>query len=346
MSGRRRKFFKTSQTLDRAGGYTRHTTFVRGQLRKKFKRELVRLTDDPKVEMRWTLERFAKHIFVKHRLRLVGWPHGTKFGNLSENATSLNELIGLHRLWDRGDLRFERVGIEEAEAARANCRLAAPTPFVLPRGTRANEDERRDPGVVEFGMWRRRMSCMVTKSQREITWEDEEEAEHPLGREASSDLIDSFSSRGCGWDTTWRSPLTRCRASSHGGWYGYADAVAGGRWSGWSCKCDYALPMVRWQAHPRTGCGHAALASATTSWPCSAGKRYPSIAAARGDTRDTYIFSTLRGSMEVVSMCAGTRRSTMPDMRGGPCTLLQIVPRSAVDSALSTVSIILSLQRQ
>ncbi|KAH9918889.1 uncharacterized protein BXZ73DRAFT_105045 [Epithele typhae] len=179
MPGRRRKFFKTGQMLDRAAvGYTRHATFVRGQLRKKFKRELVRLTDDPKVEMRWTLERFAKHIFVKHRLRLIGWPHGTKFGNLSENATSLNELIGLHRLWDRGDLRFERVGIEEAEAARANCRLVGPTPFVLPRGgSRADEGERRDPGVVEFGMWRRRMSCMVTKSQREITWEDEEEAE-------------------------------------------------------------------------------------------------------------------------------------------------------------------------
>ncbi|KAH9939109.1 uncharacterized protein BXZ73DRAFT_5124, partial [Epithele typhae] len=128
---------------------------------------------DPKTEMRWTLERFAKHVFVKHRLRLVGWPHGTKFSNLSDTAKSLNELTRLHRLWDRGDLRFERVSVEEAEAARANCHLAAPTPFVLPRGSRADEGERRDPGVVEFGLWHRRMSCMVTKSQREITSEDE-----------------------------------------------------------------------------------------------------------------------------------------------------------------------------
>ncbi|KAH9912397.1 uncharacterized protein BXZ73DRAFT_107444 [Epithele typhae] len=79
------------------------------------------LTGDPTTEIRWTLERLAKHCtLVEHRLRIVGLPHGTKFGSPSGNATSLDELVGLHRLWDRGDLRFERVSVEEAEAARAN----------------------------------------------------------------------------------------------------------------------------------------------------------------------------------------------------------------------------------
>ncbi|KAH9912467.1 uncharacterized protein BXZ73DRAFT_82311 [Epithele typhae] len=191
---KRKRSLKLGQTRNPAIGYTRHTTRIRGELREKIKRELVRLSEDPGIEMRWTLERFATHIFVKHRLRLVGWPHGTKFGNLSNIATSLNALTSLHQLWDRGDLRFERVSVEEAQAARENCSLAAPTPFVLPRGSRADRGERRDPGVVEFGMWHRRMSCMMTKSQREITSEDEAEAERPFGREASSDPIEEFSS--------------------------------------------------------------------------------------------------------------------------------------------------------
>ncbi|KAH9912401.1 uncharacterized protein BXZ73DRAFT_82330 [Epithele typhae] len=109
------------------------------------------LTDDPTTEMRRTLEQLAKHCtLVEHRLRIVGRLHGTKFGNLSDNATSLSELVGLHRPWDRVDMRFERVY------------------------------------VVEFGMWDRWTSCMVTKSQREITSEDDEEVGRPLWRDASS----------------------------------------------------------------------------------------------------------------------------------------------------------------
>ncbi|KAH9939120.1 uncharacterized protein BXZ73DRAFT_76250 [Epithele typhae] len=136
------------RTLDPAIGYTRQTERVRVHLRKKIERELAHLTGDPTTEMRWTLERLAKHCtLVEHRLRIVGRLHGTKFGNPSDNAASLDELVGLHRPWDRGDLRFERVSVEEAEAARANCELAAPTPFVVARGSRSDEGERRDPGV-------------------------------------------------------------------------------------------------------------------------------------------------------------------------------------------------------
>ncbi|KAM5545550.1 hypothetical protein V8D89_000588 [Ganoderma adspersum] len=124
--------------------YARKEIRIRGELRKVLNNILVVLTGDHEACMHWSLAQYCKRIFIKYRLRLVGWPHDIVFTNLSD-VTGSERILRLFALWESGVLRFVPVDDDEVEAARRNPLTAAPGPLHLglPRGWGRNDIGKR-----------------------------------------------------------------------------------------------------------------------------------------------------------------------------------------------------------
>ncbi|KAI1785927.1 hypothetical protein LXA43DRAFT_1113043 [Ganoderma leucocontextum] len=81
--------------------YARRETRIRGGLRKVLNNILVIITSDPKARMRWSVKAYCKFVFIRYRLRLVGWPHDVVFANLSK-VTGYERISRLFALWESG----------------------------------------------------------------------------------------------------------------------------------------------------------------------------------------------------------------------------------------------------
>ncbi|EIW51259.1 uncharacterized protein TRAVEDRAFT_54721 [Trametes versicolor FP-101664 SS1] len=108
--------------------YARREIAMRGEVRQGLTQKLVTRVGhrDPKVSMRWTVSGLCEDIYLKHRLKLVGWPEGVYFTDLSD-VTGLARISKLMSALRSGDLTFEPISQAEYDAAKLNPLLAAPT---------------------------------------------------------------------------------------------------------------------------------------------------------------------------------------------------------------------------
>ena len=68
--------------------------------------------------MFWTLEDYIESVVLQHGYKLVGWPRGVPFKNLSDVHGGMSMLTHLEHLWGSGDLKF--VPITEGERLAAS----------------------------------------------------------------------------------------------------------------------------------------------------------------------------------------------------------------------------------
>ncbi|EIW53597.1 uncharacterized protein TRAVEDRAFT_52719 [Trametes versicolor FP-101664 SS1] len=180
---RRRKpaFRKLGDTA--SGRYARKEMQLRSEVRQGLKHKLVVRVGhlDPGVSMRWTVSGLCKDIYLRHRLKLVGWPEGIVFGDLSK-VTGLARIWMLVRALRSGELTFEPITQEEYDAAKRNPLLAAPTP--LHNGLRLNlgRDDigrRRGSSKVDPAIYPPRHVRDGPKSSKVVSDEAEAMAEGP-----------------------------------------------------------------------------------------------------------------------------------------------------------------------
>ena len=80
--------------------------------------------------MRWEALEYVLYVYLRLRVKLVGWPSDLVFTNLSSRAlTGLGCLSRLVALWDAGALRLERVSDAEYAAALADPCACVPGPL-------------------------------------------------------------------------------------------------------------------------------------------------------------------------------------------------------------------------
>ncbi|EIW51344.1 uncharacterized protein TRAVEDRAFT_54645, partial [Trametes versicolor FP-101664 SS1] len=93
-----------------SGGYARREMQLRSEVRQGLKDKLVARVGhvDPEVSMRWTVSGLCEDIYLRHRLKLVGWPEGIVFGDLSK-VTGLARIWILVRALRSGELTFEPI---------------------------------------------------------------------------------------------------------------------------------------------------------------------------------------------------------------------------------------------
>ncbi|CCM07015.1 uncharacterized protein FIBRA_09334 [Fibroporia radiculosa] len=89
------------------------------------------LTGVKDAKMYWTACGFFKNIVVRHKLVLVGWPHGVIFQNLSWMTGGNPVLDQLLWKWRNGSLHFEAITDEQLKVLDAAS--AAPGCFIPPR---------------------------------------------------------------------------------------------------------------------------------------------------------------------------------------------------------------------
>ena len=83
--------------------------------------------------MFWTLEDYIKSVVLQHGYKLVGWPRGVPFKNLSDVDGGTSVLTGLDNLWNAGDLRFVPITDDERIAAASDANYLAPAPHCAHR---------------------------------------------------------------------------------------------------------------------------------------------------------------------------------------------------------------------
>ncbi|KAI0667201.1 hypothetical protein C8Q78DRAFT_948678, partial [Trametes maxima] len=111
--------------------YARREIRLRGELRQIMNNALAAATNDPHARMSWTLAQFLRRIFLRYQLKLIGWPKGLVWQNLS-NITGLARISLLIHLFKAGLMRFEPNTPAERDAARLDPCTAAPGPLFLP----------------------------------------------------------------------------------------------------------------------------------------------------------------------------------------------------------------------
>ena len=76
--------------------------------------------------MFWTLEDYVESVVLRHGYKLVGWPRGVPFKNLSDIHGGSSVLTSLENLWGSGDLKFVPITEDERVAAAADPNHLAP----------------------------------------------------------------------------------------------------------------------------------------------------------------------------------------------------------------------------
>ncbi|OJT03143.1 hypothetical protein TRAPUB_6279 [Trametes pubescens] len=136
---------------------------------------------DPKVSMRWTVSGLCEDIYLKHCLKLVGWPEGVYFTDLS-NVTGLARISKLVSALRSGELTFEPISQAEYDAAKLNPLLAAPTHLnygLTPNLGRDDIGKRRGSSKVDPEVYPPRHVRDGPKSDKWVSKEAEERAELP-----------------------------------------------------------------------------------------------------------------------------------------------------------------------
>ncbi|KAL1938474.1 hypothetical protein VTO73DRAFT_11497 [Trametes versicolor] len=134
------------------GDYARMELRLRGELRLEIRDELRLVSGDPCAKMQWTVGRFCSLVFLKYRLRLVGWPKGIAFANLSKAATGMDRILLFYLAWRTGELEFVPVTQAEYNEAKRNPASAAPTQRhagVRPKLGRSDIKKRRARPTVD-----------------------------------------------------------------------------------------------------------------------------------------------------------------------------------------------------
>lgn len=137
---------------------------------------------DPKVSMHWTVSGLYHNIYLRHRLKLVGWPKGIAFGDLSKTVTGLDRISILVQALRSGDLTFEPISQAEYDAAKQNPLLVAPTHLnggLRPHPSRNDTGRRRGSSKVDPAIYPPRHVRDGPKSSKVVSDEAEARAEGP-----------------------------------------------------------------------------------------------------------------------------------------------------------------------
>ncbi|KAI0759264.1 hypothetical protein BD413DRAFT_617889 [Trametes elegans] len=148
---------------------------LRSRIRRVMKLALVRITQDKTAHMCWTRLAFHEYVFVRRRVRLLGWPSTVPFQNLG--ALPLATLKRLHRRWCHKQLRFVRVGEDELAAHRRDPDATAPGKCVPGPPLRVRDDiktSRFDPEKGEPVSDRRKLRTRGAISAKYVEDSDDE----------------------------------------------------------------------------------------------------------------------------------------------------------------------------
>ncbi|KAH9847467.1 hypothetical protein C2E23DRAFT_699301, partial [Lenzites betulinus] len=107
--------------------------------------------------MRYDLDGYVQKIVIGCKLKLVGWPEGVPFGNLSNIGGGMWALRELQRLWYLPEesafrLRFEDASEEDVAAAKLDPMSAHPHPTkrgITPKRKAVRRAEDPPPAVVK-----------------------------------------------------------------------------------------------------------------------------------------------------------------------------------------------------
>ncbi|KAH9889285.1 hypothetical protein C8Q73DRAFT_793501 [Cubamyces lactineus] len=133
---------RASRLRDALGeGYATRGGRERGTLRAVLTDELVEFTRDPCATMRWTVDRFYKHIFLRYSAKLVGWPPHIWFENLSKVSMPTSTVNFLLQCWEKGVMRWETPTSDEMAAAAADWRKASPSPLFSEQAVRYGRND-------------------------------------------------------------------------------------------------------------------------------------------------------------------------------------------------------------
>ncbi|KAI0628004.1 hypothetical protein C8Q77DRAFT_1068923 [Trametes polyzona] len=106
--------------------YARMEMRLRGEIRQTLTGQLASyVSPDVRVTMHWTVSRFCKDIYLRHGLKLEGWPDDILFADLSR-VTGRERVLRLVEELRAGRLRFVPNTETEREAARADPLCASP----------------------------------------------------------------------------------------------------------------------------------------------------------------------------------------------------------------------------
>ncbi|KAL1938584.1 hypothetical protein VTO73DRAFT_11399 [Trametes versicolor] len=108
--------------------YASLLTEIRGLIRLLMSCKLKELTNNPKASMKWGPVHYALGVVFRGRFRLVGWPEGVPFGNLSDIPGGQPVLEQLLSLWLEGKMYFEAVDDEYRDLAKRNPKAVLPAP--------------------------------------------------------------------------------------------------------------------------------------------------------------------------------------------------------------------------
>ena len=91
--------------------------------------------------MFWTLEAYIESVVLQHGYKLVGWPRGVPFKNLSDVEGGMSVLRYLEVLWGAGDLKFVPITEDERAAASVDVNYLAPAPHCAHRKRPGGRDD-------------------------------------------------------------------------------------------------------------------------------------------------------------------------------------------------------------
>ncbi|KAL1947146.1 hypothetical protein VTO73DRAFT_14107 [Trametes versicolor] len=136
----------------------------------------------PRAEMRWTQGGFCSDIFLGLGAKLVGWPRGVPFVNLSDTSITTRHIRALLHAWAAGDMQWRANTLGERLAAAEHPRNACPGPRfqdAIPRGGRNDVGKRRAPRrpTANLVKYPPRFVRDGPKSGRRVDTDDEDEGE-------------------------------------------------------------------------------------------------------------------------------------------------------------------------
>lgn len=165
--------------------------------------------------MRWTQNGFCYAVFLRYGAKLVGWPIGIDFANLSKVSWPTATVHAILAAWESSEMRWEAISLGERMAAMEDPRNACPGPLFqdpISRGQRNDVGKRRDRPAVDSSKYPPRYVRDGPKSARRVDTDSEPESEGeveeiedadefwgPVARpsrvargELADDLIESF----------------------------------------------------------------------------------------------------------------------------------------------------------
>ncbi|EIW60798.1 uncharacterized protein TRAVEDRAFT_46039 [Trametes versicolor FP-101664 SS1] len=146
----------------------------RGSVRDVLTTGLAEFTHDALATMHWSGLRFRDYVFLKYRVKLVGWPEDIEFTNMSNLRDMPTEKVRtLLAYWEAGWMFWAAATDGELLAARESVYNALPGPLFpnpeAPRGQRCDVGRHRARPVTNPGwMWGQRFERNGPKSGREV----------------------------------------------------------------------------------------------------------------------------------------------------------------------------------